>query len=327
MNDLLEPGAVRRAGERIRPHVLRTPLFPSPFLSERAGRPVHLKLESLQHTGSFKVRGAANLLLSLDPDRRDRGVVACSSGNHGRAVAHVAWALGIEAMICVPEWVDPSKAAAMEAAGARVIRVGSTYDEAEDAALGIAREEDRTFASPFDDPRVVAGQGTLALEVVEALPDVVALVVPISGGGLAGGIAAGLGEVGHPARVAAASARRARTMVESLRHGRPVEVAEEETVAEALAGGIGRPNRVTFELVRRGVHRHALVPEDAIRAAMRAAFRDSGIVVEGGGAVALAAVLTNAGDLLDDLAPGPVVVVVSGGNVSPERFRHVMESR
>ncbi|HSR42383.1 MAG TPA: pyridoxal-phosphate dependent enzyme [Longimicrobiales bacterium] len=301
---------------------VRTPLLPCPSLGERLGRPVHLKLESLQVTGSFKVRGAAARIARLGPDERERGVVACSSGNHGRAVAHVAGRAGVPATICVPDWVDPVKREAIEAAGARIVLAGPTYDEAEETAEGLREEEGLTLVHPFDDPWVVAGQATVGLEIVADLPGVGAVVIPLSGGGLAGGIAYAVKAARTGVAAVAVSAERARVMVESLRAGAPVALEETETLASALAGGIGLENRITFPLVRALVDAHALVGEDEIAEAMLHAHRHLGLVVEGGGAVGLAALLTGR---LDDALEGlgtpedaPVVLVISGGNVELE---------
>lgn len=301
-----------------------TPLLRVPALDARAGVAVHLKLESLQATGSFKVRGAAAHVASLAPEVRARGVVTCSSGNHGRAVAWVARRMGVAATVFVPSWVDPSKRAAIAALGASVDDDAPTYDEAEARAMADARETGRAWVSPFDDPWVVAGQGTVALEILDALPDVASVVVPLSGGGLAGGIARALGERRSDARVVAVSARNARVMWESVRAGRPVTLEEEDTLASALAGGIGQDNRWTFPLIRDRVARHVLVDEDAIARAMAFAALRLHLVAEGGGAVGLAALLE--GTLREHLDPsGPAVLVVSGGNVDGAVLADVVE--
>lgn len=341
--DLDVPAAARR----IAPHVLRTPLFLAPELSRAAGRPVHLKLETLQRTGSFKVRGAANRILTLSDEERARGVVACSSGNHGRAVAFVAGRLGVRATVFVPEWVDPEKLRGIREAGARAEVGGGTYDEAEARAFEFRDREEAVFVHPFDDLRVVEGQGTAGLEIVEQLatgaggdgggavgdgalagngggpaPGAPTVVVPLSGGGLVAGVAHAVKAAHADARIVAVSARRARVMWESLQAGGPVEGAppaeggwsEEETLAGALAGGIGLENRHTFRMVSELVDDHVLVDEPAIRRAMARAFRTLHLVVEGGGAVALAALLEGS---LPVSGAGPLVIFLSGGNVDP----------
>ncbi|MDP2959423.1 MAG: pyridoxal-phosphate dependent enzyme [Longimicrobiales bacterium] len=295
-----------------------TPLMEDAGLTARVGRRVLLKLESLQVTGSFKVRGAASRLAGLGPAERRAGVVACSSGNHGRAVAWVAGRLGIPATVCVPDWVDPVKLEGIRASGAEAVLAGPTFDEAEAHALELARASGRPYVSAYDDPWVISGQGTLALEILDALDEPPAAVLaPLSGGGLIGGIAGALRRrlgVGAPPTVAV-TAERAAVMLASLRAGHPVELPEEDTVAGALAGGIGPDNRYSFTLVRDLVSEHVVVSEAEVRRAMAYAFRELHLVVEGGGATALAALLAGRWRPPEG-ARGAVVVVVSGGNVA-----------
>lgn len=307
-----------------------TPLVRAPDLDGRAGRAVWLKLESLQATGSFKVRGAAAHMAALPDDRRREGVVTCSSGNHGRAVAFVAERMGVSATICLPSWVDATKLAAIRAHGAEALLVGDTYDEAEARAEALAVERGLALVPPFDDEAIVAGQGTVALEILEQLPRVADIAVPLSGGGLAGGIAWALRErAPRPVRVVAVSAVAASVMYRSVVHGEPVDAldeGEDDTLATALSGGIGgAANRVTFGLVNDLIDEHVLVDEGAIADAMTFAYR-SGLRVEGGGAVALAAVLEQR--LAWPEMPGhgerPLVVIVSGGNVDPAVLRRIV---
>jgi threonine dehydratase len=331
-----EPAPVRpdveHALRRIRSHVPPTPLVFHPGLTSLLQRPVWLKLESLQITGSFKVRGAANRLLALSSSERRRGVVACSSGNHARAVAHMARRIGTDALLFVPDWVDPGKLEAMEAEGARVVRVEGGYDQAEIRATDAAHQEGRTLIHPFDDPEVVAGQGTLGLEILTDLPEDAPqgdVLVPLSGGGLAGGV--GLALEGSPHRLVTVSAHRVAVMRESLARGRPTEIPERPTLASALSGGIGRPNRVTFPLLRRLPALHLEVGEAAVARGVAYAFRCLRLVVEGGGSVGLAALLRGDGTLtlpepLRDRS-GPLVIVFSGGNLDSRRLLELLEGR
>jgi threonine dehydratase len=314
------------AADVIAPLVRRTPVMRDAGLEDSGRNPVFLKLENLQVTGSFKARGAANRILALSPEDRERGVVACSSGNHGRAVAHVAGGLGIPAVICVPSWVDPVKQEGMEQAGARVILAGDSYDEAEARAEELSMTEGLTFVQPFDDPWVAAGQGTLGLELLEQVAELGTVFVPLSGGGLAGGVAYALKERRPDIQIVAVSAARARVMYESVKKGRPVTLPEEETWAEALSGGIGLANRYTLPLIRELVDEHVLVDEGEIGRAMLYAWRSLNLVVEGGGAVGLAAILARKGDPARKPATGAVGVVVSGGNVSLRRFQSLLEA-
>ena len=214
----------------------------------------------------------------------------------------------------------------MEAAGARVVLAGDTYDEAEAKALSLAEEEGRVFVQPFDDPWIAAGQGTLGLELLEQVPELQTVLVPLSGGGLAGGIAYAVKEQRPEARVVGVSASRARGMYESLKAGKPIAMEEEETLAEALSGGIGLTNRFTLPLIRELVDEHVLVDEDEIGAAMRYAASALHLFLEGGGAVALAAVLSGKCDLSGERGTESVAVVLSGGNVSLSRLQEVMEA-
>jgi threonine dehydratase len=312
---------VARAREVIAPYIRRTPVLRLPEFEEAGGMGVFLKLENLQTTGSFKIRGAANRILTLSPEEVGRGVVACSSGNHGRAVAHIAGLRGIPADICVPTWVDPVKKAGMEQAGAEVILAGDSYDEAEARALAIAEEKGRVFVQPFDDPWVAAGQGTLGLELLEDVPELHTVLIPLSGGGLAGGIAYAIKERCPEVHIVGVSASSARVMYESLKVGSPVSMPEEETLAEALSGGIGLTNRYSLSLIRELVDEHILVDEEEIGAAMLFAASALHLLVEGGGAVALAALLGKRCDLIAKKGTENVAVLLSGGNVSLQRLQ------
>lgn len=309
------------ASESIAPFVRYTPVLRVPELEKPGGGRIVLKLENLQTTGSFKVRGAANRMVSLGTEERRRGVVTCSSGNHGRAVAHMAGTMGIPASICVPDWVDPVKKDGMIQAGATVLLSGDTYDEAEARAYDVAEAEGLTFVQPFDDPWIAAGQGTIGLELLEQVPDLETVLIPLSGGGLAGGIGYALKEARPGIRVVGVSAANARVMYESLKVGTPVSMDEEPTLAEALSGGIGVTNRYSLPLVQAAVDEHILVQEAEIGRAMLYGARSLGLLLEGGGAVALASLLAERLDLAGENEEGAVAVVLSGGNVSLQRLQ------
>lgn len=316
--------------ERIRTHVRETPLVRCPLLDLRES-PVWIKDETQQQTGSFKIRGAAAMLTALTPEEAERGVVTCSSGNHGRAVAWMASRLGIRATIFIPDWVDPVKLAAIRDTGADTVLAGSSYDDAEDAASAYAVTTRRVLVPPFDHPDVIAGQGSVGLEVLDQLPNVARVVVPLSGGGLVAGIGLALRERRSGAELWAVSAHNARVMRASLEAGRPVELPEEPTLAGALAGGIGRENRWTLSLVERLVDRHLEVDEERIAGAMAFLSRKADIRSEGGGAVGVAALLgRRAAQGSEGSAPttvnGPTVVIVSGGNVDPSVLAGVLAS-
>jgi threonine dehydratase len=308
---------VERARERIASLVDPSPVIRSPELSDRLGVPVWLKLESLQPPGSFKVRGAASKILALTPEQRSGGVIACSGGNHGASVAYIARRLGIPATICVPETVDPVKLRSIQASGAEAIVEGPTYDDAVEVAQRIERERGLSFVHPFDDPDVVAGQGTVGLELAEQVPGLAAAVAAVSGGGLIGGLGIALkgSALGGPApvRVIGASAQNAAAMVASLQAGHPVDIPYQDTLAEVLGGGIGLDNRWSMAAVRDFVDEHVLVGEAEIAEAMLFLLGTHRLVAEGGGSVGVAAAL--AGRLTG--LGGPLAIVVSGGNADP----------
>ena len=304
---------VQRARDRITGLVDPSPVIRSPWLSDRLGVPVWLKLESLQPPGSFKVRGAASKILALSPEQRSGGVIACSGGNHGAAVAYIARKLGIPATICVPETVDAVKLRSIRDSGAEAIVEGPAYDDAVEVARRIERERGLSFVHPFDDPDVIAGQGTIGLELAEQVPSLATVVAAVSGGGLIGGLGIALKGGRSAVRVIGASAQNAAAMVASLRAGHPVDVPQEDTLAEVLGGGIGLDNRWSLNAVRASVDDHVLVTEAEIAAAMLFLLTTHRLVAEGGGAVGVGAAL--AGKLTD--LDGPLAIVVSGGNADP----------
>jgi threonine dehydratase len=317
---MLEVYDVEAAHERIGGHVRRTPLLRSESVEALSSVPTWLKLECLQVTGSFKARGAANKVLGLDAAARSRGVVACSSGNHGLATAWISGVTGTRAAICVPEWVDPAKLEAIRATGSEAVVEGATYGEAEARSREIERERGAVFVHPFDDPDVIAGQGTIGLEVLSDLPSVKEIVVPFSGGGLIGGVGVALRARKAGVRLVGAYASRATDMARSVAAGHLVEVPERETMATALAGSLGPENHHSVALVAALVDEMVEVSEAELREAMRFAFREHRLVVEGGGAVGLAAAMR------DRPCDGDRVVVVSGGNIALSTFQQVLEA-
>ena len=313
--DITQPdlGDVFAARRSIGSVVRRTPLIHDEDLSAIAGVEVYLKLECWQLTGSFKARGAANRLLSLGEEEKKRGVIAFSTGNHGRAVAWISRHLGLAAVICLSTRVPAWRVEAMRALGAEVVAHGASQDEAYARALEIQKERGLTMVAPFDDPAVISGQGTIALEILEDLPETAQVVIPLSGGGLFAGVALAAKTIRPSIRAVGVSMAVAPAMVRSLEAGQPVEIPEVDSLADALLGGIGLDNRHTFELTRNWADQTELVSEDEIGAGMFHAFARQRLVVEGSGAVGIAAVL--AGKIK---GPGPVVLVVSGGNAAPD---------
>jgi threonine dehydratase len=303
---------IYQADHLIRETIYRTPLIESPLLSKISGCRIFLKLECLQVTGSFKIRGATNKMLSLKKEEKKRGVIAVSSGNHGRAVAYVARSFGIPAVVCVSETVPENKVSAIQDLGAEVLVVGKTYDEAAEGALQVQIGRGLTMIHPFDDPFVIAGQGTIGLELLEEHPDIDTVIVPLSGGGLLGGIALTLKAINPEIQTIGVSMDQGAAMVESLEAGQVVEIVEEPSLADALIGGLGSDNRHTFKIIHKYVDQTVLVTEDEIAAGMTFALEKEHLVVEGGGAVGIAALLA---DKVRNLGV-KVVVVISGSNVN-----------
>jgi len=312
--------AIEQAAARLAGQVERTPLVRSDNLSERCGHPVHLKLESRQPIGAFKLRGAMNAIFSLDDEARKRGLVTASTGNHGRAVAYAAAKLGIPATICMSALVPTNKVEAIRALGADIRIVGRSQDDAQEEVERLTRSRGLTAIPPFDHSDVVAGQGTIGLEVVEDMPELATILVPLSGGGLAGGIAVAVKALKPRARVVGISMERGAAMHASVKAGRPVSVQEEETLADSLGGGIGLANRVTFALCQALLDDIALVSEDEIAAGIRHAAHEEGLRVEGAGAVGFAAVLSGKVNI-----SGPTAIIVSGENIDPALHKTIID--
>ncbi len=301
---------VLRARRRLEGRLRRTPLAPSESLSAEAGAPVHLKLEQQQTTGSFKLRGATNAVGALSAEQRAKGVVGVSTGNHGKGLAYAARAAGVHCVICMSRLVPGNKVEGIEALGAEVRIVGESQDDAQVEVDRLMAEEGMTMLPPFDHPDVIAGQGSLGLEIMEQLPEAETVLVPLSGGGLIAGVACAVKAVSPEIRVVGVTMARGAAMIESLEAGRPVAVKELPTLADALGGGIGLDNRYTFAMVRDLVDETHLVDERAIAGAIRHAYWQEKQIIEGAGAVGIAAL--KAGLIK---GPGTTVVLLSGGNI------------
>jgi threonine dehydratase len=301
--------SIRAARARIAGTAKPTPLDPSATFSALCGRDIHLKLENLQKTGSFKVRGASNKIQLLDAGARTRGVVTASAGNHAQGVAYAGRMAGVAVTVVMPVTASFSKVNATAGYGAEVVQAGRDYAEAAAKAGELAAARGATFVHGFDDADVIAGQGTIGLEMLEQLPDLDTVVVPVGGGGLVAGIIAALRGAGSRARVIGVQAAGAASLVASLRAGTRVECAGVETIADGLATrGIGAQ---PFEIIRAGLDDAVEVSDAAIAAAILLLLERTKTVVEGAGAVGLAACL--AGRLPAEARK--VAVVISGGNI------------
>ncbi|HEX7063567.1 MAG TPA: hydroxyectoine utilization dehydratase EutB [Bacillales bacterium] len=312
---------VWKAKKRIAPVVGRTPLLHCPALSEQAKGSVYLKLESMHAIGAFKIRGAANKILSLAKDEQKRGVTTYSTGNHGLAVAYVAKQIGTKAVICVSRRVPKAKADAIRKFGGKLEIYGDSQDEAGQRCFELQRKYGMTVIEPFDDPEVIAGQGTIGLELLEEQPDIDAAVVPLSGGGLISGIALALKANRPDMKVIGVSMERSAAMFESQKAGRPIELQESDTLADSLLGGIGLENRHTFEMVKRYVDETILVNETMIADGMTFMMDEHRLVTEGAAAVGVGALLHN----ILPVSGNNTAMIISGKNVDLSAFYKVVK--
>ncbi|HTS30032.1 MAG TPA: threonine/serine dehydratase [Bryobacteraceae bacterium] len=303
--------AIAAAYDRIRPWVRETPLEECD--SAASGVSVFLKLEHLQRTGSFKFRGASNKIAGLTPEQAAAGVIAASNGNHGLGVAAAAQMRGIAAEVFVSSQVSPAKAQRIESHGARIRQVGNDPLSAEVAARRAAEQAGKVFISPYNDLEVIAGQGTIAVELEQQLPRIDAVFVAVGGGGLIGGIGAYLKAASPRTEVVGCWPENSPVLLECLRAGSVVDVAEQPTLSESTSGGL-EPGSVTLDVCREVIDRSVMVSEDEILRAMRLILKTEHWVVEGAAGVAVAAFRKDA----SRYAGRNVVIVLCGRNVSPE---------
>jgi len=293
-----------------------TPLVPSPFMTQAGGQDFLLKLENMQPIGAFKLRGAFNAVANV---MDAPGVTCCSTGNHGRGVAFAAREKGIRAVICMSELVPQAKVDGIRALGAEVRIKGRSQDDALAESLRLVEEEGLVEISPFDDPAVIAGQGTIGLEMMAKRPDLETILVPLSGGGLAAGVALAAKAIKPHIRVVGITMDRGAAMYESIRAGRPVEVEEVASLADSLGGGIGMANKLSFPMCRDLLDDVVLVSEDEIYHAMQVLYYEDRIVAEGACVVGMAAVLTGKVKL-----SGPTATIVTGRNLDMEMFTRIV---
>jgi threonine dehydratase len=311
--------SIQAARARIGEAIYFSPCQLSSDLSELTGLPLHLKLENLQRTGSFKERGALNKLLTLSQAERERGVVTASAGNHAQGVAFHAAALGIRAQIVMPLATPQIKVAATRGFGADVVLHGSNYDEACEEALRRCVEEGRTFIHPFDDAEIINGQGTIGLELLEQVPDLEAVVVPIGGGGLISGVACALKETNPRIRVIGVEPEKLPSMLRAREAGAPVTLNAEATVADGIA--VRRAGDLTLPLVSRYVDEIVTVDDEEIASAILMLLEHEKTLAEGAGAAALAALLQSK----TNLRSRRTVVLVSGGNIDVTLLAKIIE--
>lgn len=304
--------------------IRRTPVIESSGLAVEAGaRRLHLKLECLQVTGSFKVRGAANKILSLTAEDRKKGVITFSTGNHGKAVAYVANRVGLKAVVCLSEHVAAYRVETIRALGAEVSIKGHSQDEAEKNYRELISSRGLVPVVPFDDALIIAGQGTIALEILTKLPDTEVLLVQLSGGGLLAGMALVAKSINPNIHVVGLSLERSPAMLESLKAGAPVPVEERDSIADSLLGGIGFENRYTLSLVNKYVDEHILISEEQIKDGMYYVFDKHRLITEGAAAVGIGALIHQKVTVRDK----KVVALLSGSSIDSDAYIRIIGSR
>jgi len=307
------------AEKRIRPHIRQTPLERSPCLSDLADADVYLKLESAQITGSFKLRGAMNKMLSLSEEQRQKGVLTASSGNHGAACAYLMTHFGIRGTIYLPESVAPAKLEAIRSYGADTELVPGDGIEAEKLARKLADERDQVYISPYNDPLIVAGQGTIGLELRRQLESLDAVLIPVGGGGLAAGIAGYLRSVDSGVNIIGCQPENSRVMYESVRAGKVLDLESQPTLADGTAGGVDMDS-ITFPMCRDLIDEWELLSEDEIAGAILLALDKQHVLIEGAAAMPIAALVRNP----ERFAGQTVVLVVSGAKLGIGTLRELL---
>jgi threonine dehydratase len=310
---------IQEAAERLRKRVRRTEMMHSHYFSEKLGYPVFFKCENLQRTGSFKIRGALNFMISQSRESLGNGVITASAGNHAQGVAFSADLLGIRCVVYMPENTPPQKVHATKEYGAEVVLTGKNFDEAYEAACRARQEMGAVFVHPFEDPLVMAGQGTVGLEILEDLPDPTTVVVPIGGGGLISGIATAIKEINPKVRIIGVESVTAPSMHYSLKKGKVVEAPISVGLADGIA--VKRVGENTFPIIRKLVEDVVLVTEEEIAQTIVMLLERTKLLVEGAGAVALAALLHRR----VAACGGKTVCLLSGGNIDVKTISMVVE--
>jgi len=319
LSNCLTVDMIKKAGRLLKGVVHKTPLDFSATFSRLSGSQVFLKMENLQKTGSFKIRGAYNKICSLDEASRQKGVIAASAGNHAQGVAYAAKSAGIKALIVMPVNAPIAKVVATQGYGADVVLAGNNYDEAFIQAGVLQEQTGATFIHSFDDPEVMAGQGTIALELISGLPDLDAIFVPVGGGGLIAGIALAVRTFKPDVKIIGVQSESAPAVCQLFKKKEITGLSQVHTIADGI--NVCQPGKLTVELINRYVDELVLVNEEEIAESILLLLERSKIVVEGAGAVGLAALLHKKVSL-----PGKkVVIILSGGNVDANILSLIIE--
>ncbi len=312
---------IQRAEERIRPHVLRTPVIHSMPLSDLSGADVHLKMESEQHTNSFKARGAMNKVLSLTGEERARGVVTASTGNHAQGVARACMIAGCPGTIYLPERVDPSKAEAIRRYPVDLVFHEGSALETELHAKHQAAVQGRVWISPYNDPQIIGGQGTIGIELASQLPSVDDVLITVGGGGLIGGVAVYLKEQMPEVQIIGCQPERSAAMFHCIRAGKIIGTDHHETLSDGSAGDV-EPGSITYPICRDLVDDYILVSEDEIGEAIRLMVEEHHKIVEGAAAVSVAALLKRK----DDFRGRTAVILICGANIATSTLAALLAS-
>ena len=314
----LSPQSILKASQSIKPYIRETLLEPSLSLSDSEHQ-VFLKLENLQHTGSFKLRGAMNKLLSLSTNEKEKGVVTASTGNHGAAVAYGLKTLDIKGLVCVPTNASVAKVANIQRYGAEIYQYGNDGVIAERYARDFALQNNMTYISPYNDSAVVAGQGSIGVELAQQLESIDTIMIALGGGGLLSGIALYLKSVMPNLKVIACSPENSKVMMDSIQAGKILDLSSEPTLSDGTAGGV-EENAITFELCQRLIDDYVTVSEEEIKLSLKTFLETHHMLIEGAAAMVLASYEKIKGQL-----KGNVVLVMCGANISLETLKAVLE--
>ena len=310
------------AKKRITPYITRTPLVYSHKLSQLTGANIYLKLENLQEIGAFKVRGAANKILSLTDEQKSKGISTFSTGNHGLACAYIASKLGVKATVCMSAHVPEVKVNNIKRWGAEIKQDWDSQDAAGVYCYELQEKEGVTVIPPFDDKEIICGQATMSLEIIEDCPDIDTVLVPLSGGGLISGVTLGMKMTVPDVKIVGISQMKAAVMIESLKAGHPVEMPEEPTLADSLLGGIGLDNKYTFDITKELVDETAQVTEEQIADGMAYIIENHKVIAEGASCVGIAYALQKG-----NIKPGSnVAIVVTGCGVPMSQIKEIINS-
>jgi len=310
---------IKEAHRRIKGAIIRTPCVYSLALSRKRGKEVFLKLESLQVTQAFKARGNANKIALLKKEEREKGVITASSGNHGLGLSLASMRHGIKAVIVVPEVAPTNKIEKIKENGAEVIIKGETYDDAVTYAHTISREKGYVYVPSFDDPDIIAGNGSMGLEILEDVPEVELIICPIGGGGGISGVSLAVKQMNPNIQIIGVQAERAPSMLKSIEAAKITELASAHTFADGIA--VRKPGKLNFEIVKEYVDKIVTVSEEEIESAVSMLAKEAKIIAEGAGASSVAALMFEKFDTVC----GKIVCIVTGGNIDMSLFKNILE--